>query len=179
MFLTQQGTSQVSSITNKHLNLQPGGGLSTADKLPKEVHALLYKFLDSKAYKNPSLPMSSQFLTFLQNGLTDLNEILIKYKSPVYNACPLKVRTYKNGKREILKNTEHPAYDKWDFLLRRTQFDDAYATTRVTFPWKGFYLPRGKVNSIRDKYAFFAFAYSTDLILGALPLWPLDMSSQF
>jgi hypothetical protein len=40
-------------------------------------------------------------------------------------------------------------------------------------------MPKGKISNLRDKYAFFAFAYSTDLILGALPLWPLEYSSQF
>lgn len=44
------------------------------------------------------------------------------------------------------------------------------ATTRITFPWKGFYMPKGKVSNIRDKYDFFAFVYSIDLFLGALPL---------
>jgi hypothetical protein len=177
--LTQKGSGQVSSIGNKHLNFREGGGLVANDKLPAEVHKLLSRFLNGASYTNPSVPMSSQFLTYLQNGLTHLDETLLKYKSPVYNACPLRVRNYKNGKREVLKNTDYLVYDKWDSLLRRTQFDDSYATTRVTFPWKGFYLPRGKVNSLRDKYAFFSFVYTTDLFLGALLLWPLDMSSQF
>jgi hypothetical protein len=105
--------------------------------------------------------------------------VLLKYQSPVYNACPLIVREYKNGKREVIKNTNHPVYDKWDALIRRTNFDPSYATTRNTFPWKGFYSPKGKVTSQRDKYAFFSFVYATNLFLGALPLWPLNMSSQF
>jgi hypothetical protein len=179
MFLTQEGTSQVSSIGNRNLNLKEGGGLTASDKLPTAVHTLLNRFLSGSAYKNPAVPMSSQFLTFLQHGLISLDDVLLRYESPVYKACPLRVRTYKNGKREVLKNTEHPIYDKWDSLLRRTQFDDSYATTGVTFLWKGFYLPRGKVNSIKDKYAFFAFVYWTDLVLGALPLWSLPMSSHF
>lgn len=87
------------------------------------------------------------------------------------------MRSYKNGKNDVLKNTAHPLYEKRDSLLERTQYDESYATTRVSFPWKGLYLP--KVSSLRDNYAFFAFVYSTDLILGALPLWPLQMSSQF
>jgi hypothetical protein len=179
MFQTQKGFGTVTSVGNKHLNLQEGGGLASNDKVPAEVHELLHRFLIEDTYKNPFVSMSSQFLTFLQHGLVSLDDILLRYKSPVYNACPLKVRTYKNGKREVLKNNDHPIYDKWDSLLRRTQFDESYASTRLTFPWKGFYLPKGKVNTIRDKYAFFAFAYFTDLILGALPLWPLPMSSQF
>lgn len=86
---------------------------------------------------------------------------------------------YKNGKREVKKNKDHPAYEKWDSLISRTHFDEAYATTRIAFPWKGYYMPKGKISNLRDKYAFFAFAYSTDLILGALPLWPLEYASQF
>jgi hypothetical protein len=97
----------------------------------------------------------------------------------VYKACPLKVRTYKSGQRDIVKNKEHPVYEKWDSHISRTHFDEAYATTRVTFPWKGFYMPRGHVLSHRDKYAFFSFVYATDLALGALPLWPLDAFSDF
>jgi hypothetical protein len=49
----------------------------------------------------------------------------------------------------------------------------------LTFPWKGYYLPRGRIAKHGDKYAFFAFVYATDLTLGALPLWPLDASAQF
>lgn len=87
------------------------------------------------------------------------------------------MRTYLNGKREVLKNTSHPAYEKWDSLVKRIHFDDSYLTTRVAFQWKGFYQP--KLTSQRDKYAFFSFVYATDLFLGALPLWPLPMSSQY
>lgn len=141
------------------------------------MHNLLCKVANGKAYKNPTVPLVSQFLVYLQNGLTTLDDVLLKYSSPVYNACPLKVRSYQNGRKEVLKNTTHPAYEKWDSLLKRVFFDDSYHTTRITFPWKGFYLP--KVTSHRDKYAFFSFAYTTDLLLGALPLWPLPMASQF
>jgi hypothetical protein len=132
-----------------------------------------------KVYKNPTIPLSLQFLTYIQNGLTTLDEMLLKYKSPVYNACPLRVHTYQNGKREVLKNTAHPFYEKsWDALLNRTHFDEAYSTTRNTFPLKGLDMPKGKVTSPRDKYAFFSFVYATDLFLGALPLWPLPMSAR-
>jgi hypothetical protein len=179
MFLAQNGSQRVSSTAIPHFNLKEGGGLFSDDRLPKEVHDLLFRFTNGTIHKNPSVPLVSQFLTYLQNGLVTLDEVLLRYKSLVYNACPLKIRTYKNGKREVLKITAHPVYDKWDSLLRRTQFDEAYATTRVAFSWKGFYLPKGKVCSLRDKYSFFAFVYSTDLFLGSLPLWPLDMSSQF
>jgi hypothetical protein len=140
---------------------------------------LLCRAVNGTSYSNPAVPMSSQFLVYLQNGLLSLDEVLLQYKSPVYNACPLRVRSYHNGKKEVLKNTAHPVYDKWDALLKRTHFDESYATTRITFPWKGFYISKGKVTSVRDKYASFSFVYATNLFLGALPLWPLPMSSQF
>jgi hypothetical protein len=120
-----------------------------------------------------------QFVSYLQNGLTNLDAVLLKYLSPVYKACPLKIRSYKNGRKEVVKNTHHPVHKKWDSLISRIHFDKAYATTRLTFPWKGFYLPGGRISNHRDKYAFFAFAYSMDLFLGSLPLWPLHASSQF
>lgn len=179
LFLSQKESDQVSLIENRHLNLKEGGGLTGNDTLPKEVHLLLADFMRSSVFKNPAVPLISQFLTYLQQGLSSLDDILLKYISLVYNSCPLKVRSYKNGKREVLKNTCHPAYDKWDSLPKRIHSDPAYSTTRLTFAWKGFYMPKGKVCSTRDKYAFFAFAYSMDLFLGALPLWPLDTSAQF
>jgi hypothetical protein len=179
LFLSQKTSNKVSLVENKHLSLSEGGGLISDNTLPKEVYLLLAKFLHSTAYKTPAVPLISQFLTFMQQGLSSLDEVLLKYNSPVYNCCPLRVRDYKNGKREVLKNTSHPVYDKWDSLLKRIHSDPAYSTTRLTFNWKGFYMPKGKICSIRDKYTFFAFAYSTDLLLGALPLWPLDTSARF
>jgi hypothetical protein len=104
--------------------LKPGGGLLPDDSVPSAVHILLRQFAKSNCYKNPTVPLSSQFLTYLQNGLSSLGEVLLKYISPVYNACPFKVRTYLNGKREVLKNTSHPAYEKWDSLLKRIHFLD-------------------------------------------------------
>jgi hypothetical protein len=179
LFLSQKTSDKVSLVENRHLNLLEGGGLVSNDTLPKEVHLLMANFLSGTAYKIPAVPLISQFVTFVQQGLSSLDEVLLKYISPVYNCCPLRVREYKNGKREVLKNTSHPVYDKWDSLLKRSHSDPAYSTTRVAFSWKGFYMPKGKICSIRDKYAFFTFAYSTDLLLGALPLWPLDSSAQF
>lgn len=64
-------------------------------------------------------------------------------------------------------------------LVSRVHFNAAYSTTRLTFPWKGFYLPNRRICNHRDKYAFFAFAYATYLFLGALPLWPLEASAHF
>jgi hypothetical protein len=179
LFLSKQATARVSSTGNSNLNLNEGGGLLQTDRLPKEVHQLLCTFINSNMQKNPTIPLISQFLTYLQHGLMSLDEVLGKYKSPVYNASPFRKRIYKNGKREFLKNIAHPVYDKWDSLIRRTNSDPAYATTRITFPWKGSYMPQGRLTSQREKYAFFSFVYATDLLLGALPLWPLPMCSEF
>lgn len=118
-------------------------------------------------------------MSYIQNELTDLDEVLLKYSSPVYKACPLKLRQYKNGRKEVVKNKDHLVYEKWELLINWIHFNSSYATTRLTFPWKGFYLPGGRISSHRDKYAFFSFVYTTDLTLGALPLWPLDASSHY
>jgi hypothetical protein len=179
LFFVQSSSRTTTNVQNSSLRLEQGGGLDTPDQLPTEVHLLVSIFAQSNLYKNPSVPLLSQFVQYMQNGLTDLDKKLLQYSSPVYNACPFKVRSFLNGKRLVVKNTEHPAYEKWDSLISRTHHDPAYATTRVTFAWKGFYLPKGKVSNVRDKYAFFAFAYSLDLFLGALPLWPTKFSSEF
>jgi hypothetical protein len=76
-FLSQKGSDQISNIGNKHLNLKPGGGLVNDDELPKSLHLLLGRMIHSKNYKNPSVPLSSQFFVYLQNGLTNLDELLL------------------------------------------------------------------------------------------------------
>jgi hypothetical protein len=38
---------------------------------------------------------------------------------------------------------------------------------------------RAKSATFETKYAFFAFVYSIDLFLGALPLWPTKLSSEY
>lgn len=179
LFFSQTASGQVTSVPNPDLNLSLTGGLSQRETLPSELHHLITRFSYQGFYKNPAVPLISQFTMFLQNDLSSLDTCLLKYKSPVYQLCPLKLKEYKNGRSEVIKNTEHPAYDKWESLINRVHFDSAYATTRLTFGWKGFYLPKGKIASQRDKCAFFSFAYVTDLLLGALPLWPTDASSQF
>jgi hypothetical protein len=115
----------------------------------------------------------------MQGSLLDLDLLLLEYRSRVYNSSPFKLQTTKAGKQTVLKNTKHPLYDKWGNLQKRVHFDKEYSTTRLAFPWKGFYSPGGHVSSTRDKYAFFSFTYCVDLFLGALPLWPLDTSSNF
>jgi hypothetical protein len=172
LFFSQASSKKTNNVQNSSLNLRNGGGLDTSENLPSEVHALMAKFTSNDMYKNPSVPLLSQFIQYVQNGLTELDEALLTYASPVYKSCPFKVRSYLNGKKLVVKNTEHPLHDKWDSLISRTHHDPAYATTTITFSWKGFYMPKGKVSNVRDGYAFFAFVYSIDLFLGALPLWP-------
>jgi hypothetical protein len=178
-FLAQSALPKVSEVANTSLSLQKGGGLTNNEPLPSEVHTLLATFCHGEFFKNPSVPLVPQFISYIQNELSELDEVLLKYLSPVYKACPLKLREYKNGRKEIIKNKDHPVYEKWEPLINRIHFSTSYATTRLTFPWKGFYLPGGRVSSHRDKYASFAFVYTTDLTLGALPLWPLDVSSHY
>lgn len=179
LFFSQSESRSVTTVPNSDLNLSQTGGLSQRETLPPQIHHLITRFSYQETYKNPNVPLISQFVMFKQNELHQLDSCLLKYQSPVYKSYPLKLREYKNGRSEVVKNTDHPAYDKWESLINRVHFDPAYATTRLTFGWKGFYLPKGKISSQRDKYAFFTFAYVTDLFLGALPLWPLDASSQF
>lgn len=179
LFFVQNGSRNTSTVQNSSLCLGSDGGLDTSEELPTEVHLLMSIFAQGDLYKNPLVSLLSQFVQYMQNGLTDLDDRLLQYSSLVYNICPLRVRSFLNGKRLVIKNTNHPAYEKWNSLISRTHHDPAYATTRITFPWKGFYLPKGKVSNVRDKYAFFAFAYSLDLFLGALPLWLTKFSSEF
>jgi hypothetical protein len=164
IFFAQTASQKVSKVGNASHNLQQGGGLTEHEPLPSEVHSLLATFCASNLYKNPIVPLSTQFVSYIQNGLTSLDAALLKYQSPVYKLCPLKRQSYKNGRTEVVKDKAHPAFDKWDSLIIRNHFDKSYATTRITFPWKGFNLPGGHVLSHRDKYAFFAFTSATDLI---------------
>lgn len=179
IFYAQTSSKKVSNVPNSSLSLKQGGGLSENKPLPREVHALVAAFAYNEFHKNPTVPLISQIVSYFQNGLTDLDKALLRYQSPVYNTCPLKLKVYKNGRQDVTKNKNHPAFEKWDALVSRVHFNTAYSTTRLTFPWKGFYLPGARISNHRDKYAFFAFAYATDLFLGALPLWPLDAAAQF
>jgi hypothetical protein len=175
-FFTQTAARKVTNVSNASLNLKQGGGLSQNEPLPREIHTLLAEFIYKDLHKNATVPLVSQFISYIQNGLTSLDQALLNYLSPIYKACPLKVREYKNGRKEVIKNKEHPLFEKWDSLINRTHFNTAYSTTCLTFSWKGFYLPGGRISNHRD---IFAFSYAADLFLGALPLWPLNASSQF
>lgn len=178
-FFTQSAARKVTNVSNASLSLKQGGGLTQDEPLPREIHTLLAEFVHKDLHKNPAVPLVSQFISYIQNGLVPLDQALLQYISPVYKTCPFKLREYKNGRKEVIKNKSHPLFEKWDSLINRTHFNTAYSTTRLTFPWKGFYLPGGRISNHRDKYAFLAFTYAADLFLGALPLWPLDASAQF
>jgi hypothetical protein len=65
VFLSQQLSKSSSKVSNANLNLQPGGGLETFERLPKEVHALLLGFMQGNLYKNCSVPLISQFLVYV------------------------------------------------------------------------------------------------------------------
>jgi hypothetical protein len=134
LFKAQSTSLEVSSIQNACLAFQPGGGLDLDDNLPSETHILLNAFLYSTAFKNSTTSLISQFISFVQGGLKDLDLVLLNYSSPIYNCCPLRLKSYKNGKEEVLKNKEHPLFEKWESLINRVHFDDSYATTRLTFP---------------------------------------------
>jgi hypothetical protein len=106
------------------------------DFLPADVHTLLNSFIYSSAFKNPTIPPISQFISYIQGSLLDLDFQLLEYRSPVYGKSPFKLQTTKKGKQTVLKNTTHPLYEKWDALQKRVHFDKEYSTTRLTFPWK-------------------------------------------
>jgi hypothetical protein len=124
LFLSQQSPQLVSLTENKHLNLKEGGGLLQDDPLPKEVHVLLANVLTSTAYKNPTVPLISQFLTYLQQGLVSLDDILLKYSSPVYNCCPLRVREYKRRRSTAtqLQTCKHPNHGNAGRTLQGVRF---------------------------------------------------------
>lgn len=83
VFLSQQSSNICSKVSDGNLNLQPGGGLESHERLPKEIHALMLRFMQGNFYKNSSVALISQFLVYIQNGLTDLDEKLLRYISPV------------------------------------------------------------------------------------------------
>jgi hypothetical protein len=45
---------------------------------------MLTFFFNKELYKNPGVPLTSQFVSYIQNGLSSLDEILLRYQSPVY-----------------------------------------------------------------------------------------------
>jgi hypothetical protein len=108
-------------VSNSSLNLEEGGGLSVNEPLPQEIHTILAGFIYNELHKNPIVPLISQFVSFLQNGHKTLDQALLCYRSPVYQICPLKARDYKNGRRDVIKNKDHPAFEKWDALVSRFQ----------------------------------------------------------
>jgi hypothetical protein len=59
LFLTQKGSDRISSVQNSKLNVKEGGGLLSTDRIPTEVHSLLFKFLNGQTFKNPAVPIVS------------------------------------------------------------------------------------------------------------------------
>lgn len=180
LFVEASAGPKVSNISNRNLLHQPAG-LGTPF-LPKVVSDLIsLQLLRPEIHLNVSTNLTQQVVTFLQHELKELDSCLLKYISPVYNQPLFKEKLIKKtGFIEVVKNTDHPLFDKWYDLVSRV-FDksEAYSTTRITFAWRGFCWPGSKVFSTRDKYAWFAFAYSCDLLLGPLPLYPADAHRQF
>jgi hypothetical protein len=73
MFLAQKASQTISEVSNTSLNLSQGGGLSDTNKLPIELHQLLARFCHGKLFKNPNVPLATHFVSYIQNGLTDLD----------------------------------------------------------------------------------------------------------
>jgi hypothetical protein len=115
----------------------------------------------SNMFLSTSTNLTQQIVTYLQHELRELDECLLKYTSPIYNEPLFLKKVIKKTKfTEAIKNSKHPLFDKWYNLVSRC-FDknEAYSTTRLTFPWRGFCWPGSRVFSTRDKYAWFSFAY--------------------
>jgi hypothetical protein len=140
-FFAQSAAQKVTEVTNTSLSLTKGGGLTITETLPADVHTLLARFCYSDCHKNSVVSLTSQFISYAQNALSHLNGALLKYTSPVYNMCPLKVREFKNGRKEIIKNKDYPVYEKWDALISRIHFSPAYATTRLNLSLEGLLPP--------------------------------------
>jgi hypothetical protein len=70
LFFAQTASRKSTTVQNSSLNLNEGGGLDTSENLPSEVHALMAKICSNEMCKNPSVSLLSQFIQYLQNGLT-------------------------------------------------------------------------------------------------------------
>jgi hypothetical protein len=136
---------------------------------------------NSNTYLSGSTNLTQQIVTYFQHELRDLDACLLRYTSPIYNKPVLVKRIIKKtGFTEVIKNSRHPLYDKWyDLVSRCFDKNESYSTTRLTFSWRGFCLLGSWVFSTRDKYAWFSFAYTCNLLLGPLPLFPTEAHRQF
>lgn len=109
------------------------------DLLPAKVHILLNSFIYGSAFKNPTTPLISQFISYIQGSLLDLDFQLLEYRSPVYGKSPLKLQTTKKGKQTVLKNTTHPLYGtlfKSEFTLTKSIGNNSpyIPLERILFP---------------------------------------------
>jgi hypothetical protein len=167
-FLTQtrDGHPLVSSVKNRDLTIQNG---LKETSLPKALTDLVNS-MQANMYVNNDVSTLQQAATFLQHGLKDLNEALLNYYSPIYEHPILLPQKTKKCMRAVI-NRDHPLYDKWLNLLSRIfSAESGYCTTRLMFPWRGFYLPN-KTNG-NDKYAWCSFVMCMDLFLGPIPGYP-------
>jgi hypothetical protein len=124
----------VSEVANASLSLNKGGGLINDEPLPKEVHTLMAKFYHNGTYRNPAVSFTSQFVSYIQNGLTELDDCLLKYNSPVYKTCPLKRRSYKNGRTEVVENKKHPAFEKMGLVDQSNPFQSGLCKYQNRLP---------------------------------------------
>jgi hypothetical protein len=167
-FLTQRrdGNPLVSLVKNRDLTIQ--NSLKETN-LPKALTNLVNS-MPANMYVNNDVSVLQQAATFLQHGLKDLNEALLNYYSPIYKQPILLPHKTKKCMRALI-NRDHPLYDKWLYLLSRIFLaESGYRTTRLTFPWRGFYLSN-RING-KDKYAWCSFVMCMDLFLGPFPRIP-------
>lgn len=86
LFFARKASRMTTRVQNTPLALTEQGGLDTSENLPPEVHTLMARFSSDNMYKNPSVSLLSQFMQFVQNGLTELDEALLRYSSSVSKA---------------------------------------------------------------------------------------------
>jgi hypothetical protein len=103
LFIGQTASLQVSSVQNSALAFRQNGGLDLDDFLPAEVHTLLNSFIYSSAFKNPTIPLISQFISYIQGSLLDLDFQLLEYRSPVYGKSPFKLQPPRKANRRCSK----------------------------------------------------------------------------
>lgn len=179
LFFSATDGPRVSDTRNRDFATDTSGLASF--RIPEVAIKLVHQIGLSNTFLSTSTNLTQQIVIYFQHKLRDLDECLLKYISPIYNAPVfLKKTIKKTGFIEVVKNSKHPLFDKWYNLVSRC-FDksEAYSTTRLTFPWRGFCWLGSRVFSTRDKYAWFSFAYTCDLLLGPLPLFPREAHKQF
>lgn len=83
-------------------------------KVPHSVFKLIDEFIQAPdVYINPQIPLIQQISIWLQIELKELDEVLVRYVSPIYNEPVFKQRTIQRTCIvKIEKNTQHPPHDK-------------------------------------------------------------------